>query len=150
MLGAHALQPVNSPSMRHVTFGSFLRLSLLALFVGALSIPALAKAPQIAAPSAVEAQVRKFGVGKDVKVTLTGGKKLRGRISSIGKGDSVQPGRACQRSGPPGVDPGRRCHRSHRNSGCALNPQRQRANMGGNDLVEARNRLTFDLRLSTF
>ncbi|HTV56528.1 MAG TPA: hypothetical protein VMI06_16650 [Terriglobia bacterium] len=85
MLGAHALQPVNSPSMRHVTFGSFLRLSLLALFVGALSIPALAKAPQIAAPSAVEAQVRKFGVGKDVKVTLTGGKKLRGRISSIGE-----------------------------------------------------------------
>jgi hypothetical protein len=86
MLGAHPLQPANPPSMRHATFGRFLRLSLLALFVGALSIPALAKAPQVAAPSAVEAQVRKFGVGKDVKVTLTGGKKLRGHISSIGEG----------------------------------------------------------------
>jgi hypothetical protein len=32
---------------------------------------------------AVQAEVRKIGVGKDVKVTLIGGQRLRGHVSSI-------------------------------------------------------------------
>ena len=35
-------------------------------------------------PSLVAAQVKKFGVGKSVKVTLIGGEKLNGHIQSIG------------------------------------------------------------------
>jgi hypothetical protein len=85
MVRAHALRSVESPSICYAAPNSLFRLSLLALFVSALPVPVLAKAPQVATPSAVEAQVRKFGVGKDVKVTLSGGKKLRGHISSIGE-----------------------------------------------------------------
>ena len=42
-------------------------------------------AKQSPAPDAatVASQVKKFGVGKSVKVTLTGGEKLRGHIKSI-------------------------------------------------------------------
>jgi hypothetical protein len=58
---------------------------LMVVVVGGLiALPTLAQSPQVATPSAVEAQVKKFGVGKDVKVRLTDGAKLRGHIASIG------------------------------------------------------------------
>ena len=38
-------------------------------------------------PSLIAAQVKKFGVGKSVKVTLVGGEELKGHIRSIGAED---------------------------------------------------------------
>jgi hypothetical protein len=59
---------------------------LLALvFGGALALPSFAQNPQSANTATIAAQVRKFGVGKDVKMRLTGGEKLRGHITSIGE-----------------------------------------------------------------
>jgi sRNA-binding regulator protein Hfq len=43
-----------------------------------------AKQSQASDPSTVASQVKKFGVGKAVKVKLTGGEKLSGHIQSIG------------------------------------------------------------------
>jgi hypothetical protein len=85
MLGAHPLRSVNFPPIGRAALKKLFGFSLAVLFVSALSTPALAKAPQVVTPSSVEAQVRKFGVGKDVKVTLAGGKRLRGHITSIGE-----------------------------------------------------------------
>jgi sRNA-binding regulator protein Hfq len=48
------------------------------------TISTLAKQSQASDPSTVASQVRKFGVGKAVKVKLTGGEKLSGHIQSIG------------------------------------------------------------------
>jgi hypothetical protein len=59
--------------------------SILAVVFGSVfALPSFAQSPQAANASAVEAQVRKFGIGKDVKIKLTSGEKLRGHISSIG------------------------------------------------------------------
>jgi len=44
----------------------------------------LAKESQAPDPLVVASQVKKFGVGKAVKVKLTGGEKLTGRIQGIG------------------------------------------------------------------
>jgi hypothetical protein len=82
MLKAYALRAVRFCLMGQAPRRLFWCI-LGSLFVSALTVPALAKAPQVTAPSAVEAQVKKFGVGKDVKVTLASGKKLRGHIASI-------------------------------------------------------------------
>ena len=48
------------------------------------TISTLAKQSQASDPLTVASQVRKFGVGKAVKVKLTGGEKLSGHIQSIG------------------------------------------------------------------
>ena len=61
------------------------RIFLMALvFGGVLALPALAQGPQATNPSAIESQVKQFGIGKDVKITLAGGEKLRGHIARIG------------------------------------------------------------------
>jgi len=48
------------------------------------TVSLFAKAPQAVDPSVAAAQVKKFGVGKSVKVKLLGGEKLSGHIQSIG------------------------------------------------------------------
>jgi len=57
---------------------------LLAIaLTGAGTASAFAKESQAPDPSMVAAQVKKFGVGKAVKVKLIGGEKLNGHIRSI-------------------------------------------------------------------
>ena len=51
---------------------------------GAETVSAYAKESQAPDPSVVASQVRKFGVGKAVKVKLAGGERLNGHIQSIG------------------------------------------------------------------
>ena len=51
---------------------------------GIETVPAFAQNPQVPDPAAVESQVKKFGVGKSVKVWLVGGEFVRGHIRSIG------------------------------------------------------------------
>jgi len=48
---------------------------------------AFAQASPAPDPSLIAAQVKKFGVGKSVKVTLIGGEVLKGHIRSIGTED---------------------------------------------------------------
>lgn len=57
---------------------------LAVALTGTETVSTFAKQSQAPDPSAVASQVKKFGVGKAVKVTLTGGEKLRGHIQSIG------------------------------------------------------------------
>jgi hypothetical protein len=57
-----------------------LTLSLL----GTQMVPAFAKAPQTPDPAAVENQVKKWGVGKSVKMTLTSGEQVSGHIKTVG------------------------------------------------------------------
>jgi hypothetical protein len=45
---------------------------------------AFAQTPPAPDPSLIAAQVKKFGVGKSVKVKLIGGEELKGHIRSIG------------------------------------------------------------------
>jgi len=65
-----------------------LRKGLVLLLVVALlettASAAFGQASSAPDPSLVMAQVKKFGIGKSVKVTLVGGEKLRGHIGSIG------------------------------------------------------------------
>jgi len=65
-----------------------LRKGLVFLLAVALAstntISMFAKQSQASDPSTVASQVKKFGVGKAVKVKLTGGEKLSGHIQSIG------------------------------------------------------------------
>ena len=59
---------------------------LLILALGSiLAAPAIAKVPQALDPATVESLVNKFGIGKDVKIQLLGGQRLRGHIASIGE-----------------------------------------------------------------
>ena len=60
---------------------------LAVAMASAETVSTFAKQSQAPDPATVASQVRKFGVGKAVKVKLTGGEKLSGRIQSIG-GDS--------------------------------------------------------------
>jgi hypothetical protein len=83
MLGEYAVRSTTGPA-RQIRRLFWYGLGLA--FLSAMALPAVAgaKGPQTATPTTVEAQVQKFGVGKDVKVTLTDGQKLRGNIASIG------------------------------------------------------------------
>jgi len=57
---------------------------LAVALMGADMVSAYAKESQPPDPSVVASQVKKFGVGKSVKVKLVGGEKLRGHIQEIG------------------------------------------------------------------
>jgi len=57
---------------------------LAVALTGSDAVCAYAKESQAPDPSAVASQVKKFGVGKAVKVKLMGGEKLSGHIQSIG------------------------------------------------------------------
>lgn len=80
-----SLRPPTSHASIRLEAKAHIIIFLLVLAVGSvIAIPALGRDLQVVPPSAIEAQVRKFGVGKDVKITLTSGAKLRGHIASIG------------------------------------------------------------------
>jgi len=83
-MGSHALRTLASRcrTVRRVRTG--LALLLVAALGGVATVPAVARTPQAMDPSAVESQVKKFGVGKLVKVKLEGGERLSGHIRSIG------------------------------------------------------------------
>lgn len=57
---------------------------LAVALLGTVTAPAFAQGPQALDPAAVESQVRKFGVGKSVKVWLVGGEQISGHIRAIG------------------------------------------------------------------
>jgi hypothetical protein len=57
---------------------------LLVALLGTETAPALAQTLQTPDPSAVESQVKKFGVGKSVIMTLVDGEQISGHIRSIG------------------------------------------------------------------
>jgi protein involved in polysaccharide export with SLBB domain len=84
MVGFHPSQSVKSVSRNRNVFPIVAVALLVAATAGLVSVPSLAKVPQTPDPSAVKAQVTKFGVGKAVKVKLVGGQKLSGHIRSIG------------------------------------------------------------------
>ena len=65
-------------------FHKALALLLAALLVDTTPGIAFAQTSPAPDPSLVAAQVKKFGVGKSVKVNLIGGEKLNGHIQSIG------------------------------------------------------------------
>jgi hypothetical protein len=83
MVGFHTSRSVEAVSRSWAVFRSVAAALLVAATVGLLTVPSLAKVPQSPDPSAVKAQVTKFGVGKEVKVKLVGGQKLSGHIQSI-------------------------------------------------------------------
>lgn len=68
---------------RIVTFRAVF-VGLLALLLWGTAVPAFAQNPQTPDPSIVASQVKKFGVGKSVKVWLVSGELIRGHIRSIG------------------------------------------------------------------
>lgn len=88
MFGCYTPQSIIGRTVGQAVLRRFFWSALALAFVGALAplaVGAGAKGPQAATPAMVQAQVRKFGVGKDVKVTLAGGQKLRGHITAIGE-----------------------------------------------------------------
>ncbi len=62
---------------------SGLTLLLAVWLLGTEAAPTFAMGPQTPDPSTVETQVKKFGVGKSVKVSLVGGELVRGHIRAI-------------------------------------------------------------------
>lgn len=66
------------------TIRSGLILLLAVGLLGPETAPTFAMGPQTPDPSTVETQVKKFGVGKSVKVWLVGGEFVRGHIRGIG------------------------------------------------------------------
>jgi len=65
-------------------FRPALVLLLAVALLGTETVPTFAKAPQTPDPAMVETQVKKFGVGKSVRVKLVGGEQISGHIRSIG------------------------------------------------------------------
>jgi len=65
-------------------FRQGLAILLTIALMGAETASAFAKESQAPDPSMVAAQVKKFGVGKAVKVKLMGGERVSGHIRSIG------------------------------------------------------------------
>jgi hypothetical protein len=59
-------------------------LLLLGALLGTQTVPAFGQTQQAPAPSAVENQVKKWGVGKSVKMTLQSGEQVSGHIRAIG------------------------------------------------------------------
>jgi hypothetical protein len=51
---------------------------------GTVAAPAFSQTTQTSDPAAVESQVKKFGVGKSVKITLASGEQISGHIRAIG------------------------------------------------------------------
>ncbi len=84
MFNFDALRSAGCAPRRPLAFRAGWPVVLALVFGGGLALPSLAQTAQAVNPSTVEAQVKKFGVGKDVKVTLAGGEKLRGHITRIG------------------------------------------------------------------
>lgn len=65
-------------------FRTGLILLVAAALGGTVAAPLFAKAPQTTDPSTIETQVKKFGVGKSVKMKLVDGEQVSGHIRAIG------------------------------------------------------------------
>jgi len=83
MMGSNASRITGASFGMTPPVRSGLAILLAVAMAGANTLSGFAQAPQAADPSMVAAQVKKFGVGKSVKVTLIGGEKLNGHIQSI-------------------------------------------------------------------
>lgn len=59
-------------------------LLLLVALLGTQTVPACGQTQQAPVSSAVETQVKKWGVGKSVKMTLVSGEQVSGHIRAIG------------------------------------------------------------------
>jgi hypothetical protein len=74
---------------------------LAVALLGTGTVPSFAQAPQTPDPSEVERQVKKFGVGKSVKVWLVGGDQINGHIRAIGADSfTVKISKSTERSVP--------------------------------------------------
>lgn len=83
------------------TFWKGLVLLLAAAMLGTPVVPAFAQAVQTPDPAAVESQVKKFGVGKSVKVWLVGGERVNGHIRKINDDSfTLKVNRSTERSIP--------------------------------------------------
>ena len=83
------MQPKISQAFRNFsgstkTLRTGLVLLVAVALLGTATVPAFAQGPQTPDPSAVESQVKKFGVGKSVKVKLVDGQQISGHIRAIG------------------------------------------------------------------
>lgn len=65
------------------TFRSGLILLVSATLIGLETVPAFGQGSQEPAPSSIEGQVKKFGVGKSVKIWLVSGEFITGHIRTI-------------------------------------------------------------------
>jgi hypothetical protein len=65
-------------------FRTGLSLLLTISLVGTAAAPVFSQTPQTSGPAAVESQVKKFGVGKSVKMALASGEQISGHIRAIG------------------------------------------------------------------
>jgi len=83
-MGPNQSNRVTSLSGSTQVFRQGLAILLAIALTGAGTPFAFAKESQAPDPSIVAAQVKKFGVGKAVKVKLIGGERISGHIQSIG------------------------------------------------------------------
>lgn len=85
MAGAHL---TSAPGMKTVRMGLVLLLSIAMLGIETVPVFAQATQPiqtaQPPDPAMVESQVKKFGVGKSVKIQLVSGELIKGHIRTIG------------------------------------------------------------------
>lgn len=84
MMGFNKSRAIADCSRSARTLRNGLVFVLAVLLMGTDTVSAFAQESQSPDPSAVVSQVKKFGVGKAVKVKLIGGERLSGHIQSIG------------------------------------------------------------------
>jgi hypothetical protein len=84
MMGSNRPQTVRGSWRGKGAFHTGLSLLLVVAISETTAGAAFAQTSPAPDPSLVAAQVKKFGVGKSVKVKLIGGEKLNGHIQSIG------------------------------------------------------------------
>jgi preprotein translocase subunit YajC len=93
--------PVTAYAGRSNSLRTRLILLLAAAMLGTPFFPAFAQVTQTQDPAAVERQVKKFGVGKSVKVWLVGGEQVNGHIRKIGDDSfTVKVNKSTERSIP--------------------------------------------------
>jgi hypothetical protein len=77
---------------------TWLVLLLVAALLHAETVPAFAQTQQTPDPSTVENQVKKWGVGKSVKMTLLSGERVSGHIRAIAADSFTVKARKTERS----------------------------------------------------
>ena len=77
-------QAFTARSSNPETFRMELVLLVLVALLGTETVPAFAQGQQTPDPAAVETQVKHWGVGKNVKMTLVSGEQVSGHIRAIG------------------------------------------------------------------
>jgi hypothetical protein len=94
-------RPITAYAGRSNSFRTGLNLLLAAAMLGTPFFPAYSQVTQSSDAAAVESQVKKFGVGKSVKVWLVGGEQVNGHIREIGDDSfTVKVNKSTERSIP--------------------------------------------------